>query len=173
LHEYKPLWDFMTAVGTIALALVTFFLATRKPKALLSLSVERSGPTIDVVIRNTGEVVLVPARFYWTAPCINGQIDIGFAQPGVGLFNGAGPVPLLQNRLTRGDTVQMRTTVQQLAELSHPHISANAPAHGITACMRESRFVCVTTTGEHFEVPTPEDTAADISARVNLIRHPL
>lgn len=52
-------------------------------------------------------------------------------------------------------------------------IYQSAPPRMSSARMRTSKVACLTTTGERFERMMPEETAADIASRVNLLRHPL
>ena len=167
LHYHKPLWDFMTAVGTIGLASTTVWLATRKPRAKLDLSVVRvAADGAFFTIRNAGDAVLVVAGCYWAAPCLQGRVDLVHA----GLFNGAGPFPLLQCRLTRGDTIEIRLTLQEIADLVNPHLPSEATAPAIAACLRESTLVCATTTGEQFQIAMPQEASEDLRRRVMLLR---
>lgn len=170
LEHSKPLWDFLTAVGTVGLAVVTFLLATRKPKAELTLSEIRSGTAVAVIIRNTGDAMLTIARFYWTAAAPGKQVELGFSQPGFGLFNGVGPIPFLQARLSRGDTVEVRVSVQQMAEAINPHIRDDATVSEIAESLRSSRFGCATTTGEQFYVDISEATYVDVRGRLAVMR---
>jgi hypothetical protein len=167
LSRFHPLWEFLTGVGTLALAAVSFWLGTRKPKAKIEISRRRVGLHIFLSLSNTGEAVVVIARCYWRAPCTNGQVDLSnFA-----LFNGAGPVPLLQIRLTRGDRAEIGTDVGTLCDLVNPHIPQAATDDEIRVCVADSRFECVTTTGEHFGISAPEETRIDLFSRLMLLRH--
>jgi hypothetical protein len=170
LGHLKPLWDFLTAIGTLGLAFVTFWLATRKPRAELILSEIRAGNSVTVAIQNTGDVVLVVGRFFWSAVTPRRQAELGFNQPGFCLFNGIGPIPFLQARLSRGDTVEIRVSIEQLAEAINPHIPQEATAAEIADCLRSSHFGCVTTTGEQFQAPISEATYVDTRTRVMLLR---
>jgi len=71
LHDYKPLWDFLTAIGTVGAVVVSLYLASRQTKAHLTVSVEalqasEHSPMVAAwAIINDGKADQVVSRCYW------------------------------------------------------------------------------------------------------------
>src|SRR6266404_3398109 len=77
LARFKPLWDFLTAIGTVSLAALTVWLATRKPKLRLAVSVGYNGQMLSIRIVNDGTATPVVQKCELLSDELKfGRIDI-------------------------------------------------------------------------------------------------
>ena len=175
LAKFKPLWEFLTALGTVSAVVVSLYLASRKPKAHLTLSVEllKAGDhTPDVAawtIVNDGEADQIILRWYWRAQCTEtGRIYLSaFCE-----LNGRGGY-MLPQRIVKDDMLTGRDPLTSIADLANPHISAKATPEEIEKCFRGSKFGCVTTTGKLYETDMPQTLQTALLARFRSVRGPI
>lgn len=74
LERFKPLWDFLVGIGTVGAVVVSLWLASRKPKAHLTLSVQiRGNDLIDLTATNDSDLDTVVQQLQWRAHCIRGS----------------------------------------------------------------------------------------------------
>jgi hypothetical protein len=168
LEHLKPLWDFLTAVGSIGLAVVTAWLATRKPKMHLSVSTAMAddGDRVKITAINDGEAPAVFLKFSWRASGFkSGRIDLTRGDIWV---NGTQPAAGGTARLVTGDIVTALYYKHVLAGVASEVLPEDLD--GLERTIGDSRFVCVTTTGESFETPPPQTVQKLLADRTRLLR---
>src|SRR5438552_9046932 len=65
LEHFKPLWDFLTAIGTVGAVVVALLLALRKPKVRLSPGARMQGTTIVLSATNKGSEPATVLGWEW------------------------------------------------------------------------------------------------------------
>jgi hypothetical protein len=167
LEHFKPLWDFLTAIGTVGLAAVTVWLANRKPKLHLTVSAElaNEGQTLLIRILNDGAAAPLPLRCDWVAKEF-GRIDIPMFG---GSLNGR-PMVMGIQRMTNGDTLDVSWAVDDLAQRAANALSADLGEASVKFAIQNSSLSCTTTTGESFRSPLSSAVQETLAARVNLHR---
>jgi hypothetical protein len=163
-----PVSEFLTGVGTIALAILTVFLANRKPKDHIELSVTiRQNQSLVVEMLNDGYTLPVIRTWYWRAPCLGrGRLELP-AIADIVRQQSIVPLPL---RMERGDLLVGSVTAETIAQIADQRIEQNVTPEALRACMRGSRFGCATTTGSVFEIQLPVAASSLIAERLVLRR---
>lgn len=170
-QRWESVWSFLTGVGTILLAIVTAWLATRKPKVRLTIAVEKFRDVqTKITIINVEESLPVLRTWYWATPTIAPRrLDL----PGVGqLTDGKGVFTALPRRMEPGDELVGYVSIRDLAQLVDPLIQNGATREQIDAAVRPSEFGCVTTVGLKFKVALPPDVQQTLAEFIALRRAP-
>ena len=168
LDRLKPLWEFLTGVGTVALAILTVYLANKKPKPRIRLTVRVVREHVAIVeMLNAGETLPVVRGWYWSSPCA-GRADL------LSIVNltTQGRSVAIPYRMEHGDVLEGAVDLQAIAQLADGRISPDATRLEIEACIATSRFGCVTTIGDVFEVILPVEARAQLGRFINLRRGP-
>ena len=170
LEHLKPLWDFMIAVGTVALAALSLWLAVRKPKAALRVVATRvgnlQGDLAQILVRNVGAAAVAVERCFWRA---RGR-DLEISLPEFGERFG-GPVrPLPEILLARGDRVFVRMAISSWGDGISRAVGAEASDQEIAGLMQGSEIVLVTTTDERFATPLPQDIREALQTHLARVR---
>src|SRR5712671_5768409 len=79
LERFKPLWDFLTAIGTLGAVGVSLWFAVRRPKARFELVVAPTNEdrTVILTITNKGDTSELILGWYWRAKCLGEPGGIG------------------------------------------------------------------------------------------------
>ena len=167
LEHFKPLWDFLTAVGTVGAVVVALLLALRKPKVHLFPGARMQGTTIVLSATNKGSEPATVLGWEWRAACIEGgRVDLAAYPYSLNSLPGLSA----PQRLVKSDLLVTWVSVNALAEVANPRISAGLQAPAIEQAVRSSRFACLTTTGEVFEANLPESAQAPLMQRLGELR---
>ena len=159
LEKWKPLWDFLTAIGTVGAVILSLFLAfgrlrTRYQIQAKLIEQKNERPQIIWEITNLGDVTPLLAYIYWYCPCIpKHRIPLPMA---VGTVNGLGPLSL-PKPLQKYDTFSSWKIIDEFVQLINEHIPANWSIDRITLCIAKSRFGCTTNNGRSFEKKPPNE----------------
>jgi len=171
-HRWEAVWIFLTAVGTILLAGVTSWLATRKPRVGLSVSVEEHRDSqAKVTITNVEESLPVLRTWYWRSPSVAPRrLDL----PGIGhLTDGRGIYTGVPRRMEPGDQLVGFVSIRDLAQIVDPLIRADATREEINSCVSASEFGCMTTVGKMFTSPLPAGLQEMLAKFIVLRRTPI
>ena len=169
LDRLKPLWEFLTGIGTVALAVLTVYLANRKPKSRITVTVRLAREHVAVVeMLNVGDALPVVRGWHWSSPR-TGRIDL-LAM--VNLTIQARPVPI-PYRMERGDLIEGQVALEAIAQLADERLGPNATPEEVQVCVRESRFGCTTTVGQVFEVSLPPEVRTELARRIDIRRRPI
>ncbi len=173
LERTKPIWEFLTAVGTavgtVGAVIVSLWLALGERNVRLKLfaGITNEGKTVLLGITNRGAPALI-LHCYWRAPCLGDARAIGLPDYPCEL-NGASALRLPQ-RLQKHDVLITWSALESLANQAHEVIPADIVGEGLEASLAESFFGCATSAGEEFEVAAPESIWKEIARRVTLRR---
>lgn len=169
LDRLKPLWDFLTGVGTVALAILTVYLANKKPKVGIKLSVRTVRGDVAVVeILNAGEALPVVRGWHWSAPCV-GRVDL-LTIVNLTMRGRSVDIPY---RMEHGDVLVGEVSLQAIAQIAEGRIRSNATPREIEECVASSHFGCTTTIGGPFEAILPIEAQAQLGKSMNLRRRPI
>ena len=171
LESFNPLWDFLTAVGTVSAVAVSLWLATRKPKTHLALFVELRGASFVLTITNDGEAEVTVRRCDWRAKCMTGAGRLELPQYPF-QYNGQ-PAQSIPRRVINGDILETWVSVKAIAEQANSVIPETATMEQIDHDIRKSCFVCVTTTGIDFSANLPVGMQDELIKQFRLLRTPL
>jgi len=153
LERFKPLWDFLTAIGTIGLASVTVWLANRKPKTLLRVGAELANEGLILVVRilNYSDATPLLLRCELVGKEFGG-IDIPII---TGNLNGRPFGAIGVPRMMNGDRLQTWWDVADLVQRVIKALPAGTSKELLETAIRNSLLSCPTTTGESFRGPMP------------------
>ena len=169
LDRLKPLWEFLTGVGTVALAVLTVYLANKSPKIRIKLTVRLvRGQVAIVEMLNAGEALPVIRGWYWSAPCV-GRVDL-LTMANLTMQNRMVSIPC---RMERGDVLEGSIDLKAIAQIAEGKISPDATPQEIEECISSSRFNCTTTIGGVFDVILPSEAQAQLGKFINLRRRPI
>lgn len=172
LEHFKPLWDFLTAVGTVGLAAVTFYLATRVAKVHLALTISlmNENQTIVVTVTNDAKAVPVLLKCVWrTREFEFARVDY---QIGMCQLNGH-PTGYGAQRLVNGDVLTIWAAVQEIARQADASLPKDLAPNQLDRLVRESSIAWATSTGDSFSMPLPPDVQTVLANRIKLIRTPI
>jgi len=170
-QRWEAVWIFLTAVGTILLAGVTSWLATRKPRVRLNVSVEVfRDDQAKVTITNVEESLPVLRTWYWRSPTLTPpRLDL----PGIGhLYDGRGIYAEIPRRMEPGDQLVGIVNIRDLAQIVDPLIRAEATREEI-ASVSASAIGYMTTVGKMFEAPLPASLQERLAQFIVLRRTPI
>jgi hypothetical protein len=159
----------LTAVGTVGLAVVTVWLANRKPKLHLALAVglARGGEMFVIRIVNDGVTSPVFHKCELLAKQFTfGRLDVPIQTMTLnGISFGMGAY-----RLTSGDELQAWCRMDDLAVPASTALPPDLNREQVEAAARSFVIICATTTGESFSAPLPDDVQHILAGRINLTR---
>jgi hypothetical protein len=169
LERLKPLWDFLTAIGTVGLAGLTVWLANRKPKPHLAVSVALDRGDLDIVILTVsdGETAPMLQKYELRSQELKfGRIDIPVGQVVVNSMQ----IGMGVARLANGDWQQARCAVQDLGAGANATLPSDLTEEQVKTAVRNASIACVTTTGESFRAPLPSPVQQVLLRSINLHR---
>lgn len=172
LEHYKPLWDFLTAIGTVGLtglAVVTIYQSTRKPRIHLALKISliNNNETILVTVTNDAEATPVLLRYVWrTQESYCFQRDFSLCTFQINGQKAGNTAP----RLTNGDVLTTWVGVTEIATAADNCLQRTLSQDNLNRLVRDSLFVCVTTSGDSFTTLLTPDVQRALVSRIKLER---
>jgi hypothetical protein len=167
LERLKPLWNFLTALGTLLAVCVSLFLASRKPKAHLDITPQLSNNNVVISIVNDGDADQTLSHCYWRTPSNPNRAFpfMIYTMNGIAMMN--------VKRMQNSDVVQTWTPLDAAATAINLFISDTATSKEIEHCILKSKFGCATTVGKFYEKNLPKDLQKALLDRLILQRTPI
>ncbi len=169
LDRFKPLWEFLTGIGTVGAVCVSLWLALRRPKARLEVVAHSTNDdkALVLTITNVGDTAELVLSWYWRAKCL-GKGGIALKSYPV-LLNGPVALPLPQ-RMQKFDVLTITEAIDAIATIAEQVIPKPMADADVDDAIAKSWFGCATSSGRLFETPTPDKVAKAIAGRIRLIR---
>lgn len=171
LDRFKPLWEFLTAVGTVLAVVISLWLATRKQRAHITVSAESKGDQYSLTATNDGDAGIIVMRCEWGADCISGSGRVHLPSYPFNLNNHV--AQSIPQRITKGDILNTWGSLKQIAEAANQQIPNTVAMSQVEASVRNSRFACVTTTEGAFTTALPAATQEELIRHFRLLRTPI
>jgi hypothetical protein len=158
-----------SAIATFSAVVVSLWLASRKPKGHLAVSVALQRGDLEILIRTVGKgaIQLMVEKYELLSPALKlGRIDILVEYA----IANSQRIQMGVARLTNGDWQEAYCSLHTLGSHANAALPADLTGDQLEATVRNSSILCVTTTGESFRAPLPVPVQRALVRSINMQR---